>query len=438
MALKNSRIPLGRADALATLAIREVRQAGLPAEDVLAVGGLRRCAPALEGAALLVLATDTVHAELLFGLARLPLVRSTIAVSETSLRAVTERGLLDIHVASPEAAGAALVWHTGTRRHTTWLHKRASSMGLAFRDGRLNRSDAPLTILDEHEFYMVLDLPYIPPELREGGDEIAAAEGGRLPSLVSTAHVRGDLHMHTTWSDGRDSIRTMAQTARQLGHEYIAITDHSERSWSSRRLLRPEIGLQREEIDTVRSQTPDIEILHGVEVDIMPDGSLDFGNDELARFDIVLASLHDAHGHDGTRLTERYLKAIQHPLVNVITHPANRSPAVSDGYDLDYDRLFRAAVETGTAMEVDGSPTHLDMDGRLARRAAEAGVTIVISSDGHRADALGRQMAFGLGTARRGWVGPDQVLNTRGVQEVRDFVARKRVGWHSPKPPGVS
>ena len=159
----------------------------------------------------------------------------------------------------------------------------------------------------------------------------------------------------------------------------------------------------------------------------MPDGSLDFDDETLAAFDIVLASLHDAHGHDGELLTARYIEAMRHPLVNVITHPANRSPAISDGYDLDFDRLFEVAVETGTAMEVDGAPGHLDMDGRLARRAAAAGVTIAINSDCHRADALGRQMAFGVGTARRGWVGPHQVLNSRGVDQVRSFIARKRV-----------
>jgi DNA polymerase (family 10) len=171
---------------------------------------------------------------------------------------------------------------------------------------------------------------------------------------------------------------------------------------------------------------PSIEILHGVEVDIMSDGSLDFDDDMLAGFDIVLASLHDGRGDDRTRLTERYLRAIHHPLVNVITHPTNRVPGRFDGYPLDLDRLFAAAAETGTAMEVDGAPGHLDMDGRVARRAAAAGVTIAVDSDCHRPEALGRQMRFGVGTARRGWVEPHQVLNTRSATDVRAFVARKR------------
>jgi DNA polymerase (family 10) len=279
---------------------------------------------------------------------------------------------------------------------------------------------------DEDSVYRLLGVPLVPPELREGEDEIDAAERGALPALVTAAHIRGDLHMHSTWSDGRDSILHMVLSARQLGYEYAAITDHSERSWASRKLLALEVPIQRQEIDRVRPQAPGIEILHGVEVDIMPDGSLDFDDDTLASFDIVLASLHDAAGHDGARLTDRYVAAMRHPLVNIITHPANRSPAVSEGYELDFERLFQVARETGTAMEVDGAPGHLDMDGSLARRAAAAGVTIVISSDCHRAEALGRQMGYGLGTARRGWIGPDQVLNTRGLRDIREFVARKR------------
>jgi DNA polymerase (family 10) len=427
MALKHSRIPLGRADMLAAQAIREAHQAGLPADDIVPVGGLRRYAPALDGAVLVGITEDDRREELLTGFSRLSFVRSVLGSSRSSVRVATDRGLLELHAARPDMAGAALVWHTGTQRHTKWLQARAAAFGLRFFNGRLDGATSPRAFApDEQTFYRLLDLPYIPPELREGEDEIAAAEGRVLPPLVTTLHIRGDLHMHSTWSDGRDSIMHMVLSSRQLGYEYVAITDHSERSWASRKLLALEIPLQRQEIDTVRSHEPGIEILHGVEVDIMPDGSLDFDDDTLAGFDIVLASLHDAHGHDGGRLTERYLQAMRHPLVNIITHPANRSPAMSNGYELDFDRLFESAVETGTAMEIDGAPGHLDMDGRIARRAAAAGVTIVINSDCHRAEALGRQMSFGIGTARRGWIQPHQVLNTRGIAEVRAFVAQKR------------
>jgi DNA polymerase (family 10) len=232
--------------------------------------------------------------------------------------------------------------------------------------------------------------------------------------------------MHTTWSDGSDTTEQMVLAAKQLGYEYVAITDHSQRAWSSRKLSVDDVPRQSDEIASLRHTISDIDILHGIEVDILPDGDLDFEDAILEGFDIVLASLHVDDGQDGAQLTERYLRAIHHPLVNVITHPANRSPARSPGFDIDFDTLFAAAAETGTAMEIDGAPGHLDMDGALARRAAAAGVKVTIDSDCHRAEWLARQMRFGVGTARRGWIEPRHVLNARGVDEVRAFVARKR------------
>jgi DNA polymerase (family 10) len=298
---------------------------------------------------------------------------------------------------------------------------------LTFDSGRLlDDRNQPVAGETEADLYRRLQLPEIPPELREGEDEIAVAERGQLPHLVSAADIRGDLHMHSAWSDGRDTIEEMVFASQQLGYEYVAITDHSERSLASRQLAAADIARQRAEIERVRARLKRVQVLHGIEVDIMHDGSLDFDDDQLAGFDIVLASLHDHAGHDGPTLTERYLRAIRHPLVNVITHPANRTPGRSMGYRLDFDMLFAAAAETGTAMEVDGAPGHLDLDGTLARRAAAAGVTLVIDSDCHRSDGLGRQMRFGVGTARRGWIRPEHVLNTRGVDEVRAFVAAKR------------
>jgi len=424
---KQPTIPLGRADMLAALAMREAQQLGLPADEIVTVGGLRRYAPALDGIRLLAVAPVERHREVLAGFGRLPMVRSVSAHSSRRIKLGTERGSLEVQTAAPEVAGAAMAWHTGTTKHVRWLQKRAAMIDLRFtEDGLHGTGGLAVHVPDEATLYRLLELPFVAPELREGDEEIGAAEKDLLPSLVSPLHIRGDLHMHSTWSDGRDSILHMVLSAQRLGYEYVAITDHSERSWASRKLLALEVPIQRQEIEAARAQARGIEILHGIEVDIMPDGSLDFDDETLAQFDIVLASLHDAHGHDRHTLMQRYLRAMSHPLVNIITHPANRSPGLSDGYDLNFERLFEAAVETGTAMEIDGAPGHLDMDGRLARRAVASGVTVVINSDCHRADALGRQMSFGIGTARRGWVKPDHVLNTRGVAAIREFVARKR------------
>jgi DNA polymerase (family 10) len=247
-----------------------------------------------------------------------------------------------------------------------------------------------------------------------------------LPALVRREDIRGDLHLHSMWSDGRDSIAAMVETCRALGYQYMAITDHSPHSAASRNLTSDGVNKQAEEIVALREQHPDIAILHGCEVDIMADGRLDFPDRMLERFDIVLASLHERAGHGPEQLMTRYLSAMQHPLVTMITHPTNRLVPHRAGYELDYDRLFAAAVETKTVVEIDGSPAHLDLDGALARRAVAAGATLAIDSDCHRAEMLDRQMRLGIITARRGWVEPRHVLNTRPIDEVRAVIAAKR------------
>jgi DNA polymerase (family 10) len=425
--LTTSRIPLGRAHMLASAVVYDAQRAGLPFDSLTPLGSLRRFAPDIGDVSLLGVAPADDHQYLIEQFARLRPFLRVSSRSPASVTAETERGPVTLHLATREHAGAALVWHTGSIRHTRLLQGLARQRRLTFDGGRLMDADGvAIATADETEFYARLGLPFIAPELREGDDEIAVAQRGDLPALVSEADIRGDLHMHSTWSDGRNPIGEMVVTSQQLGYEYIAITDHSERSLASRKLAGADIPRQRREIDKVRKRMPGIQVLHGIEVDIMHDGSLDFDDDQLGEFDIVLASLHDHGGHDPHTLTERYLRAIYHPLVNIITHPANRSPARSLGYDVDFDRLFAAAAETGTAMEIDGAPGHLDMDGAVARRAIAKGVSVTINSDCHRADALARQMRFGIGTARRGWIEPVHVLNTRGIQEIRDFIARKR------------
>jgi DNA polymerase (family 10) len=420
-------LPLGRAHLLASLVIREARRAAIGTNALTAVGGLRRYEPAVTTAVLLGVVPDADRRAILTAFSRLACVLRSERPDDRSLLVSTERGDVTIHLASPDQAGAALVWHTGSGRHVDLLQARARERDLQLSDGRLvDRGGKTILCPTETDVYRRLDLPYIAPELRSGADEIAAAERHELPALVVELNIRGDLHMHTTWSDGRDTTEHMVRTAKELGYEYVAITDHSQRAWSSRKLSIDDVPRQREEIDGLRGAIPGIEILHGIEVDILTDGSLDFEDGILEGFDIVLASLHVDDGQDGTRLTERYLQAIHHPLVNIITHPANRSPARSPGFDVNFDALFAAAAGTGTAMEIDGAPGHLDMDGALARRAAAAGVTITIDSDCHRAEWLARQMRFGVGTARRGWIEPRHVLNTRSAGDVRAFVAHKR------------
>jgi DNA polymerase (family 10) len=360
---------------------------------------------------------------------RLPSIRRVVSRSATSLSVSTDRADITIHTTAKAHAGAALILLTGATSHVSALASLAEERGLRLSSGTLAEpSGSLIDTPTEEAIYRRLGLAFVPPELREDASAIDAARDHTLPSLLNDLHMRGDLHMHSTWSDGRDSVHVMVERAQALGYEYVAITDHSQSTACSRTLSLEDVARQGAEIEALRAIHPRIAIFHGVEVEILPDGSLDFDHETLAGFDIVLASLHDASGHSRQRLTERYLGAIAHPCVNVITHPANRKPASSTGHDVDFDQVFAAAKHSGTALEIDGAPGHLDMDGALARRATAAGVTIVVNSDSHRVGALSRQMRFGVATARRGWVEPRHVLNTRPLEMVREFIARKRGG----------
>jgi DNA polymerase (family X) len=325
---------------------------------------------------------------------------------------ITTQGIeVDVRVAAPDEYGTVLFSTTGSSAHLQGVRSRGGHLRLAAR---------------EEDLYAHAGLSYIAPEIRQGTGEVEAAAAGTLPHLVSTDQIRGDLHMHTIYSDGADTLDAMVAACCALGYQYIAITDHSERAGSSRTVSRRDLSRQRAEIEAARERYPQITILHGIEVDIMADGRLDFPDRVLESLDIVLASLHESARHDGKTLTKRCLQAIRHPLVNVIAHPANRLVGRRAGYPLDYDAVFAAAAETGTALEIDGAPAHLDLEGERARQAIAAGVTLTIDSDCHRARWLERQMAMGVGTARRGWVERRHVLNTRSIKDVRAFIAAKR------------
>lgn len=323
--------------------------------------------------------------------------------------------------AAPSSYGFAQLYYTGSVAHVRDLQRHALDRGWRMTPSGFQPGPS-LEAPTEADIYGVLDLAYVVPELRGAGPLRPRTEPG--PRLLTRTDIRGDLHVHTLWSDGRDSVESMVRAAQRLGYEYVAITDHSQHAAASRVLTIERLQQQLDEIDRVQARV-NIRILRGVEVDILPDGSLDFPDWLLERLDIVLASLHDPAGQTPDRLLRRYLSAMAHPRVNIITHPANRLVGRDDGYALDFDALFEAAVRTGTVLEVDGGPAHLDMDGAVARRAVAAGVTVSVDSDCHNAERLERQMALGVGTARRGALEPHHVLNTRPLQDVLAFFAQK-------------
>jgi DNA polymerase (family 10) len=417
-------VPLGRSTSTVD-DLLAVIQAHAPAvEQATAVGSIRRGAALVGDIEILAAAGDPAAvAEQLRGL---PADLRLLHLSRRRAVLRIDRHELGLHIVTPDAFAAAELLLTGAPLHVARVRERAAQRELELSLAGLRRRGRPVDTATEADVYASLGLPFIPVELREGGDEIAAAERGDLPRLVERRDIRGDLHMHTDWSDGRDTLDAMIEAARTLGYEYVAITDHSVSASIARGLDEDRLARQREAVDEARVRFPDITILHGSEVDIRADGSLDFPDRVLESLDIVLASLHDAAGQSGAQLTDRYVAAMHHPLVQIVTHPTNRMIPGRAGYELDEGRLFEAAVKTGTLLEVDGAPGHLDMDGSMARRAIAAGVEITIDGDCHRAEWLGRQMAFGVTTARRGWVEARHVANTRTLGDLKSLLGRKR------------
>jgi DNA polymerase (family 10) len=418
------RIALGRAMGIAEPILDRLRALS-GVQWALPAGSLRRGQETVGDIELVAATVDPSSA--IEDLSHLPEVVRLLHRSPQRVYLLLDRVQVGVRLPEPENAGAILLHATGSIGHLAGLRAHAAEMGWRLTGDGLYALDAtPHPSPTEEEFYSTLNLPFIPAEIRNGDDEIAVAKQGTLPTLLTRGDIRGDLHMHSVWSDGRDSVEAMVQMCRSLGHEYIAITDHSPHSAAARNLSVDGVARQGEEIARLREQYPDITILHGCEVDILPDGRLDFPDRVLERLDIVLASLHERAGQTGDHLLRRYMSAMKHPLVSIITHPTNRLVPNRRGYDLDYDRLFETAVESGTLVEIDGSPVHLDLDGPLARRAVAAGATLVVNSDCHRAEMLDRQMQMGIVTARRGWVEARHVANTRPLADIQALIAAKR------------
>ena len=274
----------------------------------------------------------------------------------------------------------------------------------------------------EEEIYESLGLDYIPPELREDRGEIEAARGGKLPALVEREDLRGDLHSHSTWSDGASTIRQMADKAASLGYEYIAITDHSPSSRIANGLSIKRLRQKKEEVEKINAEGRAIRLLMGSEVDILPDGSLDYPDEVLRELDFVVASVHSSFSMEESEMTKRICGALENPNVDALGHPTGRLIGQRDPYKVDIDAVIETAKNHGKALEVNSSYKRLDLKDSHARKAVEAEVKIIISTDAHRTQHLER-IIFGVGTARRGWVKKTDVVNTYSLSELLKWLA---------------
>ena len=406
------KILLGRVLPALEVALAAVREHPA-AQHVSEAGSVRRRCETVRDVDLIATATDpsalTAH------FAALEWVAEVVAKGGTKATVVSHDGLrFDLRVVSPENYGNLLQHFTGSAAHNLALREDAVRRGLSVSEYGVEASDTGEVFKTESEeaLYAHLGYAWIPPELRENRGELEAARDGALPRLVELDDLHGDLHAHTTWSDGRHTVEEMALAARANGLRYLAICDHAKR------LREGRLEKQVEEIAAVASRIGGIELLSGVEVDIRADGSLDLDDEALAARDWVMASVHSGFDTPRGEMTKRIAAAMENPHVDCIGHPTGRKLNLRGAYDVDFEALLETALTTGTFLEMNAQPDRLDLIDTHARAAVEAGVKVVISTDAHRTWELAN-LGLAVAQARRGWVGPEHVVNARPWRDVR-------------------
>lgn len=377
-------------------------------------GSLRRGRATIGDIDLLIASYDA--APIMEAFVNHPDVLRVLGHGETKSSVELHNGLqCDLRVVPPERFGTALSYFTGSQAHNIRLRELALQRGLSLNEWSFSATDgsgAEFLCATEEEVYAQLELPYIPPELREDRGEIEAAQANNLPTLLALSDIRADLHMHTTWSDGRLSVREMAWQARERGLQYIVITDHSQSLGVANGLSVERLWAQREEIQSVQAEFGDtLRIYQGVEMEIRADGSLDYEDEVLAALDVVIASLHTALRQDRATITARLLNAINNPHVDIIGHPRGQLIPDREPADLDMDAVFAAALATDTVLEINANPHRLDLDSAHARQALKLGIKLAVNTDAHSAADFD-VLPFGVRTARRAWASPEQIINT--------------------------
>jgi DNA polymerase (family 10) len=399
----------------------------LPETDrVVIAGSARRMAETCKDVDLI--ATSSDPGALATALEKHPAIAQAGRGGDAAARVVTHTGLsIDLRISPPEAYGNLLQHFTGSAEHNVQLREHALKMGLsvselgvaAVEEGK--RTGDGKLFATEEEVYEKLGMAYIEPELREGRGEIEAARNGELPDLVTEEDIRGDLHCHTTLSDGKNTLDEMAAAARERGYEYLAITDHSASHGFGNHVTDEQLAARIEEIREWNKGKRGFRLLAGSEVNILPDGSLDYPDELLAELDWVIASVHTAFRSSEKQMTKRVITAIENPLVDCIGHLTGRLILRREPYDIDVKQVAEAAARAGTMLEINGNPNRRDLNEHNVRLAVDTGVTIVVNTDAHQIRTLGN-IRYGIATARRAWLTSADVANTRGWGEFKKLL----------------
>jgi DNA polymerase (family 10) len=405
------RSPLGKVLPIAH-DICEYLEYNSPVQKISIAGSIRRYKDTIKDVDIL--ATSKDPRAVMNSFVHMPQVKDVMMQGTTKSSVLVQEGIqVDLRVVEEESFGAALAYFTGSKTHNIRLREMAVKKGLKINEYGVFRENDDKKVGGEHEedIYAILGLPYIPPELREDSGEIEGALQGRLPRLVELGDIKGDLHVHSKWSDGSHGFEELVEAARERGYEYIAITDHSKGLGIARGLTAERLMEQKKEIDKLNKRLKGFKLIAGVEVDIKSDGKMDFSDDVLKEMDIVVASVHSGFRQNREKITKRLISALRNPYVSVIAHPTGRLIGERDPYDVDMQEVLKVARETGTALEINAYPLRLDINDTYAKMAKEMNVPVVINTDAHVTDQFD-YMSYGVSIARRGWLEKKDVLNT--------------------------
>ena len=419
--VRSGRYLLSYAEAMAD-ELAAVLRAVEGVEAVTPAGSLRRGRETVGDLDLLVTGPHATRALETF--VKFPRVEEVLGRGENKASAkVGREGLqVDVRALPPESFGAAMQYFTGSKDHNVAIRTRAVRMGFKLSEYGLFRSsdDQLVAAATEESIYETLGLPWIPPELRENCGEIEGAVEGRLPELVELSQVRGDVHMHTTETDGRASLEEMAEASRQRGYEYVAITDHSKALAMANGLdEKRAVAFAKEVRERNREGSLGIRVFSGIECDILKDGAMDLANDALAELDLVIGSVHSHMNLEAAEMTDRLLRALECPHLRILGHPTGRILLHRDPFPFDFERVAAEAARRGVWLEINASPERLDLHGALIRSAKARGARFTVATDAHHPKHLAN-MRYGVTTARRGWLGPKDILNTLAAA---DFAA---------------